>query len=105
MNNYNELVDIISICEYRPESISTKIERLFKYFNSNFSINETVVDVPDYLVIYDNNDTIIIYRYNNDTNKYHKLYSINLYLSRINGESFYDIIHKIKEKFEQSIDS
>lgn len=96
MNDYNELVDIVSICEYKPESIETKIERLFKYFNNNFSINETIVDIPDYLVIYDNNDTIIIYRYNNDTNKYHKLYSINLYLNRINGESFYDIIHKTK---------
>lgn len=93
MNEYSELIDIVSICEYKPESIETKIERLFKYFNNNFSINETIVDIPDYLVIYDNNDTIMIYRYNNDTNKYHKLYSINLYLSRINGESFYDIVH------------
>ena len=91
MNN-EEILDVLKIVEKTPESIAEKIAKLHAYFNYDFNWNGKYVSVT-HIIIYDNNDTINNYKQvvEEHFQCFELLYSINLKLHRINGDSYYDI--------------
>lgn len=90
-----ELLGILDIIDTKGkkyvQEMTETIRQLFRYLTTQFDWNAKYI-IPEYLVIPDvNGESIHIYKYLEDEKTYEQIYDCNLYLCRINGESYYEI--------------
>lgn len=101
-----ELITLLVIATDTPKSILDMVTEINNYFNTGLNFNDKYIQ-PLTHVMYDGQDSIIIYKFvpQEPIPCYEQAYNINLRLQRITcdmfkGDSFYDIRRRIAVDFD-----